>query len=243
MESSAAWVDGCAEVLTMTTTSERPVVESRARHHLAADAFLYAAFIVLVGFGLQELLWYLISGGDSSVVVPPVWLQLIGALAMPVAVIGGPLLAWWVHGRRFGWRELLAGGVGAVVGGALLSAAFAVLFVVLRLIPSFYPRDDGPWDVVVIATVAVVAFLAQPVIAAVRDLAGAKRHPVRDGLRLGILAIGLAAVVVSVMAGGESAELGLFLALPAAPAACAAVAADMWQSRHNRAGTQGPTAS
>lgn len=221
----------------MTETLKRPVVVSGDRHHLAVDAFLYAGFIVLVAFGAQALLAYLISGGDpGSLLEPPVWLELIGALAMPVAVIAGPLLAWHVHGRTFGWRELLAAVIGAVIGAALLGAAVVALVSVLRLLPSFHPEEEGPWELVAIVTVAVVAFLVKPVVAAVRDLAGAKRHPVRDGLRLGTLAIGLAAVIVSVMAGGESAELGIFLALPAAAAACAAVAMDLWRSRQSRKG-------
>ena len=60
----------------------------------------------------------------------------------------------------------------------------------------------------------------------------------RHWLRLGALAIGLAGVIV---AGGESAELGLFLVLPAAAAACAAVAMD-WRSRQSGEGAQGEVA-
>jgi len=232
------------EVLEVTVNPTRPAVGSRVRHHLAADAFLYAAFICLVAIGVQELLGSLISGGElESLTAPPMWLGLIGALAMPVAVIGGPLLAWRVYGREFGWRELLAAVIGAVAGGAVVAAGFMVLFFIMRLLPSFSPRDEGPWGLVVVATVAVVAFLARPVVAAVRDLVGTRRHPVRDWLRLGALAIGLAAVVVSVVAGGESAELGLFLALPAAAAACAALAMDLSRSRQSGEGVQREMAS
>ncbi|WP_345208397.1 hypothetical protein [Fodinibacter luteus] len=225
----------------MTVTPTRPAMVGRDRHHFAADAFLYAACIFLVAIGVQELLAYLVSGGEpGTLVTPPVWLELVGALAMPVAAIGGPLLAWRASGRTFGWRVLVAAVVGAVVGSALIGMAIIALVSVLRRLPGLFPEDEGPWELVVIAALAVVAFLAEPVVAAVRDLTGTRRHPGRDWLRLGIVAIGLAAVVASVVAGGESAELGLFLALPATAAACAAAAMDLWQSR--RAQGSGPTA-
>jgi hypothetical protein len=45
-------------------------------------------------------------------------------------------------------------------------------------------------------------------------------------------------LIVSIETGGESAELGLFLALPAAAAACAAAAMDVWRSRQSRDGAE-----
>jgi hypothetical protein len=243
MDPAATCADGCVEVLEMTVTPTRPVVRTRVRYHLAADAFLYAAVIILVAIGVQELLGSLISGGErESLTAPPVWLETIGALAMPVAVIGGPLLAWRVYGREIGWRDVVAAVVGAVIGGAAVGAAFMLLFSIVRLLPSA-PGEEGPWGLVVVATVAVVAFLVGPVIEAVRDLVGTRQHPMRHWLRLGALAIGLAGVIVSVVAGGESAELGLFLVLPAATAACAAVAMDFWRSRQSGEGAQGEVAS
>lgn len=215
----------------MTETLHRPTVVSRERHTLAADAFLAAALTFLVVIGVQELLAYLLAGGDMGTWTPPAWLELVGALGMPLALVGGPLLAWRLYGRHVGWRDLVAAVVGGVVGSALLSLAFMVLFFVLRLLPTPWRNEDAPWDLVIVASIAAIAFLAKPVIVAVRDLAGAREHPRRHGLRLGVLALGLAAIAVTVVIGGETAELGMFLALPAVPAAVAVVAMDWWREQ------------
>lgn len=233
-EAAAAWVDGCVEVSEMTETLQRPAVVSRERHHLAADAFLAAAFIFLVVIGAQELIAYLLSGGEMGTWTPPVWLEVIGALGLPLAVIGGPVLAWLLYGRHIGWRDLVVAVVGGVVGGALLGVAFMAVFFATRLLPIPFPRE-GPWELVIISTLAAVAFLAQPVIVAVRDLAGTKEHVRRHSLRLAIVVLGLAAVIVSMFIGGETAELGMFMLLPAAPAALAVIAMDWWRAQQHRA--------
>ena len=79
MEVASAWVDGCVEVSKMTETLHRPVVGSRERYPLAADAFLYAAMIYLVVGVLQQGIAYLLSGGDMGTWRPPVWLEAMGA--------------------------------------------------------------------------------------------------------------------------------------------------------------------
>ena len=217
----------------MTETLHRPAVAGRERHNLAADAFLAAALIYLVAIGATEFIAYLLSGGDMETWTPPVWLAAIGALGMPLAVIGGPLLAWRVHGQHLGWRDLVAAVVGAVLGGALLGIAFFAMFALTRFLPSPVPEEEGPWGMVIVATLSVLALLAKPVVVAVRDLAGAREHARRHGLRLGIVGLGLVAVVASVFVGGETAELGMFLLLPAVPAAVAVIAMD-WRARHDR---------
>ena len=83
-----------------------------------------------------------------------------------------------------------------------------------------------------VAALAVVAFLAKPVAAAVRDLTGAREHARRHGLRLAIAAVGLVAIIASVFVGGETAELGAFLLLPAVPAVGAVGAMDWWRDNH-----------
>ncbi|WP_345205504.1 hypothetical protein [Fodinibacter luteus] len=200
----------------MTGTLQRPVVASRERAYLAADAFLYAAMIYLVVGVVLEGIAYLFSAGEMG----------LGGLGMPLAVIGGPLLAWRVYGRHLGWRELVAAVVGAILGGAVLGFAFFALFALTRFIPSPVPEEEGPWGKIIIAALAVVAFLTKPVFVAVRDLAGVKEHARRHGLRLAVVVLGLIAIIASVFVGGETAELGIFLLLPAVPAAVAAVAMD-----------------
>lgn len=221
----------------MTETLHRPTVVSRERHGLAADAFLAAALIFLVVIGVQELLAYLLAGGDMESWTPPVWLEVVGALGMPLALVGGPLLAWRLYGRHIERRDLVAAVVGGVVGSALTSMAFMVVFFVLRLLPTPWRNEDAPWDIVIVASIAAIAFLARPVIVAVRDLAGPREHPRRHALRLGVLALALAGIAVSVVIGGETAELGMFLALPAVPAAMAVLAMDWWREQQHRGDT------
>ena len=240
MEVAAAWVDGCVEVSEMTETLHRLVVGSRERYPLAADAFLYAAMIYLVVGVLQQGIAYLLSGGDMGTWTPPVWLEATGALGMPLAVIGGPLLAWRVYGRHLGWRELVAASVGAVLGGAAFGIVFFALFALFaltRLLASPLPEEEGPWGMVIVAALAVVVFLAKPVIVAVRDLVGVKEHARRHGLRLVGVVLALIAVIASVFVGGETAELGIFLLLPAVPAAVAAIAMDWWHLRQPKSET------
>ncbi|PKW26398.1 hypothetical protein [Phycicoccus duodecadis] len=214
----------------MTGTLDRPLVTGRERYPLAADAFLGAALIFLVAVVAQEGIAYLLAAGEPATWTPPVWLEAIGALGMPLAVVGGPLLAWRVHGRHLGWRELVAAVVGAMLGGAVFGVAFLLLFFLTRLVPGPAARDEGPWAMVIVAALGVVAFLCRPVIVAVRDLAGPRAHPRRHGLRLVVVVLGLAAVVAGVMVGGETAELGMFMLLPAVPAAVAATAMDWWRA-------------
>lgn len=217
----------------MTETLQRPVVRSSERYPLAADAFLYAAMIVLLVMGLQEGIASLLSGGEMGTWTPPVWLEAIGALGMPLAVIGGPLLGWRIYDRHFGWRETVAAVVGCVLGGAVFGIVFFALFFLTRLVRGPSPEEAGPWGLVIVAAVAVVAFLAEPVIVAVRDLAGVQEHARRHGLRLVVVVLGLIAVIAGMLVGGETAELGLFLLLPAVPAAVAAIAMDWWQVRRH----------
>ena len=215
----------------MTETLHRPAVASRERHHLAADAFLLAALIFLVVIAVQESTALLLGAGESGTWTSPVWLEAISALGMPLAVIGGPLLAWRLYGRHLGWRDLVAGVMGIVLAGAAFSIAMVGIVFLTRFISTAVDDEEGPWGLVVIATLAVVAFLAGPVAAAVRDLVGPKEHLGRHLLRLAIVALGLVAIVVSVFIGGEVAELGLFMLLPAIPAGGAAFAMH-WRSAH-----------
>lgn len=161
---------------------------------------------------------------------PPVWLELIGALGIPLAVIGGPLLAWRLYGRPLSWQHLVAGVAGAVAGAAALAVALGVL-VRLNPLARIGGDTEGPWLLVIVAALAAVAFLAKPVATAVRDLAGPREHQRRHLFRLAIVAVGLVAIAVSILIGGEAAELGLFALLPAVPAAFVALAVDWWDER------------
>ena len=216
----------------MTETLQRPVVTGRERLNLAADAFLYAAMVFLAAVGVQEGLALLFSGGDLAGWTPPVWLEVVGALGMPLALIGGPLLAWRGPGWDLRGRDLVAAVVGALLGSTVFGVVMLLIVSMTRLVQGPAMDEQGPWLAGAIAALAVVAALAKPVAAAVRDLTGAREHPRRHGLRLAIVGVGLVAVIASVFVGGETAELGVFLLLPAVPAVGAVVAMDWWRENH-----------
>ncbi|SMO37324.1 hypothetical protein [Propioniciclava tarda] len=219
----------------MSGTLQRPAVAGRDRYHLAADAFLFSGVITLVGFGLQELLVLLVSGGNPDPMTAPVWLEGMGLAFIAASFLAAPIIAWQVHGRSLSGAIVLGGIVGAVVAGPVVGAAFFGLFSLWRFVPAFYPREEmGPWDLGVVVALATLAFLAGPVIAAVRDLTGTKEHVRLDRLRLGALAIVLVAVIVSLVIGGEGAEAGLFAVAFGAGAAMAVVFMDLlarWRAR------------
>lgn len=219
----------------MTETLRPSRLGRREPHHIAADAFLSAALIFLVVIGAQELTAKLLAGREAGTWTPPVWLEAVGMVGVPLALVGGALLAWRVWDRQLGWRYLVPGTVGALVGTVVLSGVLTVVVLVLRLLPMPYRAEEGPWDLVIVASLAAVVFLAGPVVTAVRDLVGPREHPRRHALRLALLALALAAVVATLVIGGEGAELALFLAVPAVPAALAVVGMDGWRARRNRA--------
>lgn len=206
----------------MSGTLVRPVVGSRDRYPLAVDAFLYAAVIFLIGMGLQLLAASVVSGGTPDATIIPPWVEALGTVSMLASVVGGPLVAWRVHGRTLHGRDLLGVIVGVAVGGVLLILVFFALMSLWRFVPAMVPRDEvGPVDGAIVLAVVVLAFLAKPVISVSRDVAGPREHVLRDWLRLGAPGVALAAVVVSIMLGGEGAELGAFMVPSAAAAACA----------------------
>lgn len=222
----------------MSGTLVRPVVVSRDRYPLAVDAFLYAAVIFVIGIGLQLLAASWVSGGAPDAELIPPWVEALGMIGMLASVVGGPLLAWRISGRTLGGRALLGAIVGAAVGGALLIVMFFALISLWRFVPSIVPREDvGPVDGAIVLTVLVLAFIAKPVIDAIRDLLGPRKHVRRHALRVGSLAVVVAAVVVSIVIGGESAELGAFLVPGSAAAACAVTGMEWLSNRRRRSVT------
>lgn len=203
------------------TATTAPEVRSGAApvYQVSVDAFVYGSATMLVLLLLEEA---------GSVVLPrtptgelPEWAQLVGPLLMAASFVAGVLGALLVHGRslRNGrtWLGMLLG----LVGGA---AVLALGFFALRLIPTPFPQESGPWGLVIAVVVLVLAFVVPALVAAVRDLLGPRGQRLADWLRLGAAAVALAIIVGSLVIGGETAEAGLFAVLFAGgPAAFAAL--------------------
>lgn len=212
---------------------------------LCADAFLYTGALFLVTQGVPAIAATLARIDPNST---PGWMQAIGPLSMIVSLAVGALLAWRMHGHEIHGASWLGMIAGTVLGGPLLIAAFFALFMLGRFIPNPVPSVEGPWGLVAVVTVAVVAFLIVPIVDAMRDFATDRRVHVRlDWMRLAAFAVAAALVawttVLGLQTGSELAEAGMFMVPVAAASACAVLGADLLESwRAKRAATGAPLA-
>lgn len=213
-------------------------VETRPRLMLCADAFLFSGALFMLTEGLIGIVVGL-TGTEASI---PEWMQFAGLFLMLVSLIGGVVTAWLVHGRAWGKHSWIGLLLGIVVGGVAMNVAIMAIAAFGQFIPSPIP-DEGPWGLVIVTVIAVVAFLAVPLFDAVRDLTPGRRLRVPvDLLRLGafvvIVALVVATVAVGLQEGSEVGEAGLFMVLLAGPAAVAALCLDLfeaWRSKRDAA--------
>ncbi len=208
----------------------------RAHWLVASDAFVLAAALFFIVIGLDTFA----LEGPSPVTA------LIGSLSLPGSAIVGAVIAWKLLRRPLtgrAWLGLLVGFLGAVLAVAAIGGVLIGLARLLRLdtIPGL---SEGPWHLVLVATLLTVTFLSVPVVAGVRDLA-ARREPRRNWLRLGLLVALLAVVGWTLALGGEGAEAGLFALGPAFAGAGAAAGMDVLAGRirHDETPTPQPASS
>lgn len=203
---------------------------------LCADAFLFSGALFMLTEGLIGIVVGL-TGTEASI---PEWMQFAGPFLMLVSFVAGVVIAWLVHGRAWGkhsWVGLL---LGMVAGAAAMNVAIMAIAAFGRFIPSPIP-GEGPWGLVIVIVIAVIAFLAVPLLDAVQDLAPGRRQRVAiDTLRLGSFAVIVALVVgtvaVGMQEGSELGEAGLFMVLLAGPAAVAVLCLDLfeaWRSKRD----------
>ena len=157
----------------------------RQRLRMCADAFLLAGLLFVLTQGALALLATALGLDEGA---PPDWIGLLSPLLAVAAVVAGAVGSWRLHGRplsRPAWAGLA---LGAVLGGPLASAGFMAVAGLSQLVPWPGPRrSEGPWVAVGLLTLVVVAFLALPVVDAVRDLAGARTSVLADRVRLAAL--------------------------------------------------------
>lgn len=210
----------------MAGTASRPQSTERPeRHDVAADAFLLAAAVFLLGTAIQGGMVTAFGGLSTS----PAWTDGIGMLAILAAAFGAPLLAWRLHGHHTHLRDGVAGLVGVVAGLVLTLACFSGLFFLFSKVPPLFERDKyGPIDVGAVVAILTVVFLWKPVGRAIAALRSGRRFGV-PVLRLALLIALVAVVVGSLVIGGEGAEVGLWLAPTGFGAAAATVGADVAQ--------------
>jgi hypothetical protein len=213
---------------------------------LTADGFLICTATAIIATSLEMAL-VVTTGTEGDQGVVGVALQLVSLLGMAASVLVGVFVAWRMHGRRLDWPVGGAMIAGVIVGAPIAAAGLFALSMFSRLIQM--QSQSGPWALVGILVVLVVAFAAYPVIEAVRDLGAARRtHVALDWTRLvsaGVFVL-LAGVVMPAVgasssgAGAEAGEAGIFMIPLGAIAALALLGADVfYQWRERRAAAAG----
>lgn len=202
------------------TTAPKVHRDAAPIYQVSVDAFLYGCAAMLALLAVDELTLSALFSGTAPEHLPE-WTQILGPIVLFGSFVIGALSALLVHGRslRKGrtWLGMLLGLVGGV-------AVLAIGYFALRLIPTPFAEDSGPWGLVIGVVVLVLAFVVPGLVSAVRDLVGRRAQQRVDWLRLAATAVALAIVVASLVIGGETAEAGLFAVLFAGgPAAFAAL--------------------
>ena len=204
----------------MTGHAVRPHHADRV--DLAADAFLLAGLIFLIGTLIQT---FAVLGFDGKATFS-MWTELIGLASIVVAVIGAPLTVWLLHGHHLKMHDAFGALLGLVIGGVVGIGAFFLVFQLWRMVPAVFDRDKyGPVDLAVVMALAAVVFLFGPVKHAVVDLRGERRQVRIDWVRLGALAALVVVVLGSLFLGDP--EVGLWLVPIGAGAAMAILGAEL----------------
>jgi hypothetical protein len=201
-----------------------PIAGWRRHLAVAADAFLLAGAAGLLGLGVLSLLF------DH----PSVWSEVLSQLVLVGSAVGGTAGAWRLHGHPLTRARRAAAVLGIAAGAVVVLPAFFALILLGRFIGSPLPEREGPWGAVLVLSVVVVAFLAVPVLDGLRDLArrtGVLRVAVT---RLGALAVVVAAVIITILIGGETAEAGMFMVPVSATSAAAIAALALFDGRRAR---------
>jgi hypothetical protein len=185
----------------------------RRNHAAAADAFLLTGAAGLLMLGVLALFF------DHS----SVWSGVLSQLVLVGSAVGGTAGAWRLHGHPL-TRVRWAGVVLCIAAGALVVLPpFFALILLGRIIRSPLPDQEGPWGAVLLVSLVVVAFLAPPVLDSLRDVARRSGELRVVVVRLSTLAIIVAAVTITSLIGGETAEAGMFM-VPVSAASAAAIA-------------------
>lgn len=196
---------------------------------LAADAFLFAAALNIstsaVFMAVNAATGF--ANTDMTESPPLATAMQAGFMLATVGVVAyGAVMAWRSHGRSLtpatgAWMLL-----GAVLGTPAALGVFGLAAYSVSKIPVGSP-ESPPWLAIGLLAAVVVAFLAAPVVAAIRDLSGPKERVRLDWMRLGALGIVIAMAVVALpiigtLGDSEVAEAGIFM-VPFASAAIFAV--------------------
>jgi hypothetical protein len=209
---------------------------------LAADAFLFAGALDIVLSALLIGLVVLLARGDLSRVgeaLGPVWGSVLSLVGTAAVVFGAAVFTWRAHGRELGRMTVVAMILGVVIGMFVSMSAFiAAAQILVRAMMALgldLERSGPPWTLIGILVAVTAAFVAVPIVAAVRDLSGPRAGVRLDVLRLLALAVIVLLALIGLpllgaSAGGppsEAGEAGIFMVPFALAAVFAVLGADI----------------
>lgn len=178
---------------------------------LAADALLLASGLFALACSLSLLVVWIFGGflpasgpGTQDVISDSPVAFGLGFLTLLAGTAAGPALTWWLHGRTFSWRLLLAFPLAAPVMVAF-AVVMPLLATVLDKLLSLFTDWEYAGPVAVLALVAIAYSII--FVHAMRDaMAPAGDPPLLERMRL--LSLVFLAVLAMVVAG--AAALGYY---------------------------------
>lgn len=205
----------------------------RGRLKLAADGFLFSAAVDIAITAVLLGVVFAAFGDPASIGEGPlaVALQLISMPLMVLAVLGGAILTWRLHGRGMSILTAVWMLAGVIVGMVVAMPVFVGGAMLMSRLP-FRSGDGPPWVAIGVLAALVAAFIAVPLFDAVRDLSTHKEHVRLDWMRIAALAVVILLAVVALpligaAQGSELGEAGIFMVPFAAAGAFAVTGADI----------------
>lgn len=207
---------------------------------LAADAFLFAAaFTILASVVLIGINMATGALNQDTVSASPAALAIQGGslLFSLIAVGGGALLAWRMHGRSLTPQVGAFMAIGVLLGTPVAFAAFGGLAYLMSRIPT--GNEGPPWLAIGVLAAAVIALLVMPVVDSVRDVRGGREHTRLDMLRWIALAVVVAIAVIALpvlgaIGGTELGEAGIFMVPFSLAAGIAVLSGDLYCTYRDR---------
>lgn len=218
---------------------------TRKRLLLAADAFLFAAALTIVGSTLLIALNAVTGALDQDTTTATVGALAIqgGSLLLSLAAVGfGAVMAWRLHGRTLEPMVGLFMALGVIFGTPIAFSVFGALAFGISRIP-IGTSEGPPWALIIVLAAAVLALLAVPMIDAIRDTRGPRAHTRLDTLRWIALAVVVVLAVIALPVLGaigdsELGEAGIFMIPFSLAAVLAVLGGDLYCTfRDKRAAT------
>jgi hypothetical protein len=151
-----------------------------------------------------------VIAGDAGLFTAAAF-SILAIVAPPLALIAGPAIAWYLHGRRFDRAAMLSGGLGLVIGLLAVGGFFALFSLIAGRIQPSDSEYTVPAVALAVVGVAFVALVVALDVDSLRDLRGSLRqHTQLDVARListGVIVV-FGGVVMGLQLAHRASEIG-----------------------------------